>query len=151
MDRQCSGYGHGSEGRGGGWPGLRQVVLVRITREFLDQKPRLPVIEDHFYLTSLPPTHKDGSPAALMAIARGHWEIENGLHWVKDVSMGEDACRNKKAALGLAWLRNIALFLMRHVAGESLPQKRIRIQANPAIATRLANIRRRPRKLLGEL
>ena len=151
MDRHCGGYGHGSEGRGGGWPGLRQVVLLRITREFLDQIPRMPVIEDHFYLTSIQASHKDGSPEALMAIARGHWEIENGLHWVKDASMGEDACRNKKAALGLAWLRNIALFLMRHVAGESLPQKRIRIQAKPSIATRLANISRRPRKLIGEV
>ena len=151
IDCHCSGYGHGSDGRGGGWPELRQVVLLRITREFLDLTPLLPVVEDRFYLTNIAASHKDGSPQALLAIARGHWEIENGLHWVKDVSMGEDACRNKTAAIGLAWLRSIAVFLLEFVAGDSVPQKRLGIQAEPSIATRLVNIARKPRRLLGEL
>jgi len=29
---------------------------------------------------------------ALLKLARSHWSIENGLHRVRDVSMGEDAC-----------------------------------------------------------
>lgn len=150
LDRRPEGYGHGSEGDGGGWPGLRQVVLIRITRTFLEQVPRLPVVEDHFYLTSLPPSHKSGSPTALLAIARNHWEIENGLHFVKDASMGEDASRNARASHGMSWMRNIALFLLRFVRGASTQEKHIRINAIPSIATKLVAIKRRPRTLLGE-
>jgi hypothetical protein len=124
--------------------------LIRITRYFLDRTPLRPVVEDHFYLTSLSPSHKDGCAKAILAIARGHWEIENKLHWVKDVTMREDACRNKKAALGLAWLRNLAVYLLGFVAGDSVPQKVLRVQADPAIARKLIAMKRRPRKLLGE-
>jgi hypothetical protein len=151
VDTNAGCYGHGSEGDGGGWRGLRQVVLLRITREFPGQMCRLPVVEDHFYLTNIPATHRRGTPQALLGIARGHWEIENGLHWVKDATMGEDACRNKKAALGLAWMRNIAMFLLQFVAGDSVPQKQLLLGARGGAATRLVSIRRRPRRLVGEL
>jgi len=39
-------------------------------------------------MTSLPPTVADAS--RLLTLVRGHWQIENGLHYVKDVTMGED-------------------------------------------------------------
>lgn len=151
VDRRPEGYGHGSEGGGGPWPGLRQVVLIRTRRVFLCQVPRLPLVEEHFYLTSLGAGHKDGSPEALLAIARGHWEVENGLHFVKDASLGEDAQRNKRASLTMAWLRNLTVFLLGLVEGASTREKQLLIQARPAIATRLISIRRRPRKPIGEL
>jgi len=150
IDRRPEGYGHGSGGKGGGWPGLHQVVLLRTTREYLDQIPRPPSVEMHFYLTSLPRSHKSGSPEALMAIARKHWEIENGLHFVKDASMGEDASRNKRASYGMSWVRNIAVFLLRFVKGGSTKEKQILINAVPRIATRLLAMRRRPRTVIGE-
>jgi hypothetical protein len=150
IDRRPQGYGHGSKGRGGGWPGLRQVALIRTTRWFLDQTPRQPVVENHFYLTSLPPSHKDGSPGALLAIARNHWEIENGLHFVKDASMSEDASRNARASYGMSWVRNLTVFLLRFVKGASTQEKQILINAVPSVATRLIAIKRRPRKLIGE-
>ena len=59
---------------------------------------------------------REAAPAKrLLAIARGHWEIENGLHWVRDVSLGEDACRVRtgSAPQVLAALRNAGLWLMR--------------------------------------
>ena len=45
-------------------------------------------------------------------IIRGHWAaIENGVHYRRDVSLGEDACRvaNRKSAHALATLRNLAI------------------------------------------
>lgn len=51
----------------------------------------------------------------LLEIARGHWEIENRLHWVRDVCLGEDACRVRTGSAPqiLAALRNASLWLMR--------------------------------------
>jgi len=66
------------------WPGLQGVVMVESTREIggkMDQETR-------FYITSL----------ALLALAiapmiRGHWAIENSLHWVMDMVFRDDECR----------------------------------------------------------
>lgn len=55
------------------------------------------------------------SASRLLAIARGHWQIENRLHWVRDESLGEDACRARTGAAPevLAGVRNAVLWLMR--------------------------------------
>jgi predicted transposase YbfD/YdcC len=55
-------------------------------------------------------------------VVRGHWQIENGLHWVKDARMKEDACATRagKAPQNLALLRNIALTLYRRKGFRSL-------------------------------
>jgi hypothetical protein len=42
-----------------------------------------------YAITSL--THAQASPARLADLLRGHWTIENGLHWVRDVTFAEDA------------------------------------------------------------
>jgi hypothetical protein len=46
---------------------------------------------------------------------RGHWGIENRVHWVRDVTMGEDASRIRTAAAPqvMAGLRNAAISLLR--------------------------------------
>jgi len=64
-------------------------------------------------VTSLGP--EKASADRLLAIARGHWDIENRLHWVRDVSLGEDACRVRTGAAPqiLAALRNTGLWLLR--------------------------------------
>src|ERR671912_159510 len=53
--------------------------------------------------------------AAIGEVARTHWGIENGLHWVLDVTMGEDQNRSRKgnAPQNLALLRRLALNVMR--------------------------------------
>ena len=53
--------------------------------------------------------------ARLLALARGHWSIENRLHYVRDVSLGEDASRIRSgtAPQVLAALRNVVLTLLR--------------------------------------
>ena len=57
-------------------------------------------------VTSLGPER--ASAKRLLAIARGHWWIENRLHWVRDMSLGEDACRVRtgEAPEILAAMRN---------------------------------------------
>ena len=131
-----SGYGHGSEGGGGGWPGLRQVVCVRTRREpVAPDKPV--VVEEHYYLTSLRPATRRGSPGALLAVARGHWAIENGLHHVKDRTMGEDAGRSRRGATVLARLRSLGVGLMQQVDEAWAPLKQIAVAANPLLGLRL--------------
>jgi hypothetical protein len=66
-------------------------------------------------LTSLPP--QQASAARLEQLGRGHWQIENGLPYVRDVTLGEDACqvRADRAPANLAACRNAALNLLRRV------------------------------------
>lgn len=61
------------------------------------------------YATSL--AFQERNEEQLMAAIRGHWSaIENGTHYRRDVSLGEDACRtaSRKGAAVLASLRNLA-------------------------------------------
>lgn len=55
------------------------------------------------------------SAERLLEVARTHWSIENQLHWVLDVTLGEDAARSRKdnAPQNLALLRKLALNLLR--------------------------------------
>lgn len=69
--------------------------------------------ESVFYITSLPPA--EASPTRLLRLIREHWRIENELHYVRDVSAGEDACRvnTANAPEVLAGLRNATLTVLR--------------------------------------
>jgi len=51
----------------------------------------------------------------LLELSRGHWAIENRLHWVRDVTFDEDRCRIRKGAGAqvMASLRNLAISLLR--------------------------------------
>jgi predicted transposase YbfD/YdcC len=68
--------------------------------------------ETVFAITSLSP--RRASAARLLALARGHWGIENEVHWVKDVVLGEDGCRVRTngGPQILSGLRNAALRLL---------------------------------------
>jgi len=66
---------------------------------------------------------------------RGHWRIENSLHWQLDVTFGEDASREqgRTAAENLAGLRRLALSLLkRHPSKKSVAQKRLSAAYNTA-------------------
>ncbi len=55
------------------------------------------------------------SPSRLLELHRGHWGIENRLHWVRDVTFDEDRCqvRQGHGPQVLASLRNFAIGLLR--------------------------------------
>jgi Transposase DDE domain len=59
--------------------------------------------------------------ARLLQLARGHWGIENGLHFVRDVTLGEDACRVRTGAAPqiLAAIRNTVVHLLDGVKAAS--------------------------------
>lgn len=73
--------------------------------------------ERHYYLTSL-----SSDALRLQQRIRAHWQIENRLHWVKDVVLGEDhsSIRAPRAATGMAFLRNLAITLFRRAGHDSI-------------------------------
>lgn len=103
------------------WPGLKQVCRIERT---VQEKGSV-TTEIAYAISSL--SAERANAADLLELNRGHWGIENRLHWVRDVSFGEDACRAKAehCPQNLAALRNVGLTLMR-IAGlnEILPALR---------------------------
>lgn len=62
-----------------------------------------------YYASSL--SLEQQADAGIAEIIRGHWSaIENGTHYRRDVTLGEDACRtaSRQGAAALATLRNLA-------------------------------------------
>ena len=98
----------------GEWPGLGQVCrIVREVDYVRGRRAGETTREEAFALTSLPPEQAD--PARLLALWRGHWQIENGLHGVRDVTLDEDRCQVRKghAPAVFAACRNTCLGLLR--------------------------------------
>jgi predicted transposase YbfD/YdcC len=91
------------------WPGAAQVGRLERVRNVAGNVTS----EATLVVTSL--SAKAASAEALLALLRGHWGIENRLHFVRDVTLGEDACRvrSENAPHVFAALRNTALNLLR--------------------------------------
>ena len=92
--------------------GAAQVAQLRRT---VTKKGRK-TVEVVYLITS----DRDADPAALAAWVRGHWEIENRLHWVRDVTYQEDRSlvRTGNAPRVMASLRSLAISLLR-LAGQT--------------------------------
>jgi len=90
------------------WAGLNSLLRVESTTEHLKQN-RISR-ETRYYISSLKPTAE-----AALNIIRAHWQIENSLHWVLDVSFAEDACtiHDSNGAENFSLLRKIALALLK--------------------------------------
>jgi predicted transposase YbfD/YdcC len=103
------------------WPGLEQVFEIRRRWQSKGQWH-----EDVRYgVTSLPATV--AIPERLLKLKRGHWTIENRLHYVKDVTIGEDrsTVHLDNGPKIMAALRNTAISLLRR-AGFSTIAARMR-------------------------
>jgi predicted transposase YbfD/YdcC len=104
----------GEAGTIAGWPALAQVCRIHREVEYVSGERAGDTTSEWAYaLTSLPPEQADA--ARLEQLWRGHWQIENGLHDVRDVTLGEDACqvRVDRAPANFAACRNAALNLLR--------------------------------------
>ncbi|MFL6337056.1 MAG: ISAs1 family transposase [Pyrinomonadaceae bacterium] len=105
------------------WAGLRSFIMVEAEREVVGQAAS---VERRYFISSLPADAKQ----ALRAV-RGHWQVENSLHWVLDVAFGEDACRTRTghAPENLATLRHIAVNLLKQERSCKLGVKSKRLKA----------------------
>lgn len=90
----------------GDWPGLRSFVRVACVRDEKGQQQRL----ERFYISSL-----QADASAYHRYIRGHWSIENQLHWMLDVAFHEDQSlvNEGHAPQNLSLLRKMALFLLK--------------------------------------
>ena len=102
------------------WKGLRTIgrVTAKVERDGKQTE------ETRYFISSLPPKVKQFAGAV-----RGHWGIENGLHWVLDVVFGEDASAIHvgHAPENFGFLRRFVVSLLKRDTSEgSLRRKRKR-------------------------
>ena len=118
------------------WPGLAQGF--ELTRERTEKGQR--TVEVSYGIASLTPEEADAR--RLLGLVRGHWGIENGSHYVRDVTLGEDACRVRKGAAPqvLAALRNAVVHLLAQVDRESRPAAIEHLQTRPEEAKKLIGL-----------
>jgi len=107
----------------GDWPGLQSVAVVEAMR-FTPAHGKS--VERRYYISSRPADAK-----AMAGAIRGHWGVENKLHYVLDVSFGEDDSRIRRdhGAENTSRLRRIALNLLkqhgeRHTKRKSIKGRR---------------------------
>jgi predicted transposase YbfD/YdcC len=103
------------------WCGLKTLVRVESIRQIKDRKME----ETRYYISD-----EEGLSAAYFnATVRGHWGIENHLHWHLDVTFREDSCRARtgNAPENLATLRKLALQIISEQNDKlSLKKRRLR-------------------------
>ena len=106
------------------WPELKGIVMVESKREIPGATPEADKMqqETRFYITSLVWLAHQMGP-----VVRGHWSIENSLHWVMDMLFRDDECRIRThhAPANFTTLKHMAHNLIRKAPGkDSLRLKR---------------------------
>lgn len=89
------------------WKQLQTIAMVECEREVIGGEK---TVQRRYFISSLEPLAKQ-----LLRSARGHWAIENELHWCLDIGFREDECRTRTGNAGenLAIIRHIALNLLK--------------------------------------
>lgn len=104
------------------WKDLKTIVMLRCERRVGRKRSR----QTRYYISSLPNDAK-----GILKAVRGHWGIENGLHWILDIAFQEDQSRLRKGhgAHNFAMLRHIALNLLKQEQTEKIGVKAKRLRA----------------------
>ncbi len=113
-DPELNGYVGSAGTVGQAWPHLEQVCRLERQRTVKGKKQ----VEVSYVISSLPAA--EAGARRLLALSRGHWGIENRVHWVRDVTFDEDRSQVRTGAAPqvLAALRNLVISLVRR-AGHS--------------------------------
>lgn len=114
------------------WPGLKTLVEVTSMVDYGDHTAT--AIRRYISDEDFP------KAAYFNMLARGHWSIENQLHWNLDVTFLEDACRARKgyAALNLSTIRKLAMQIIKeHVDKSSLRKRRFKASLSNDYLTEL--------------
>ena len=98
-DPELNGYVGSAGTVGEAWPHLQQVCRLERQRVVKGKKQ----VAVSYAISSLPAT--DADARRLLSLSRGHWGIENRLHWVRDVTFDEDRSqvRGKPGAAPQVW------------------------------------------------
>jgi predicted transposase YbfD/YdcC len=117
------------------WPHLAQVA--ELTRTVTVRRTGKTTREVVYLITTLSPLA--ASPQRLLSLVRGHWCIENSLHYVRDVTFGEDRSRLRvgNAPQVMAALRNLAITLMHRQGQFQIAAARRQFAYHPQEALRL--------------
>ena len=104
-DPELNGYAGSSGAVGEAWPHLRQVCRLERRRTVKGRSQ----VTVSYALTSLPATAAGAE--RLLKVSRGHWGIENRVHWVRDVTFDEDRSQVRTGAAPqvMAGLRNLVI------------------------------------------
>jgi predicted transposase YbfD/YdcC len=92
------------------WPDLKSVIVVVRERTVGDKNS----CEKHYYISN-----RQASAELFLRAIRGHWGIENGLHWVLDVTFDEDGSRVRKdhGPENFGLLRRLAVSMLKKAGG----------------------------------
>ena len=104
------------------WTGLRSIGMVEATRTVGTKTS----VERRYYISSLPADAK-----RLAQAVRGHWGIENQVHWILDMVFDEDQSRmrERQSTTNFAMLRRLALNILRQDQTPKLSLRRKRLKA----------------------
>jgi Transposase DDE domain len=121
---------------GSWWPYLAQVFEYTRTWTANGRTKQ----QVRYGITSLPAEVSDA--AGLASLKRGHWQIENALHYVKDVTLGEDASQTHigNGADVFAMVRNFAISLIRRAGYRDIAARLRRYSGCPHEALALLGI-----------
>jgi predicted transposase YbfD/YdcC len=104
------------------WNKLKSIVCISSERTVGDKKSK----ENRYYITSL-----SSIPQKISKVIKDHWAIENSLHWVLDVSFGEDQSRIRKGngPENMSIMRHCAINMIRKYKSKRQSIKGLRKQA----------------------
>ena len=120
------------------FPYAAQVFAIqRETTELVTEKFRTETV---YGVTSIPA--RSAGPPCLLDLSRGHWSIENRLHWVRDVTFDEDRSRVRRGsgAQVMASVRNMAISLLRMAGADSIPSALRRCARSDSLVFRLIGV-----------
>lgn len=97
------------------WPDWSHVLCIECERRWTHRGQAKESRFTRYFISS-----SAADVARQMGFARSHWKIENGLHWLMDVTFGEDACRIRTGheVQNVATLRRMAAFLLKATESE---------------------------------